>query len=259
MKGIILAGGSGTRLFPLTKGVNKHLLPIGNKPMITYPLEKLKNFGIKDVLIVTAPKDLTAFAHALGDGSELGVDLHFRVQQHPGGIAQALNLAKSFVGNDHFFLLLGDNLFDEPLKNLNSYFPLKEDEAFVVLKEVKDPEQFGIAVLKNKKIVDVVEKPKTPIGNLCVTGIYAYTPKVFDVIREMKPSGRGELEISDVNRFYAQAQRLKYHILDGRWIDAGTLEAYQEANLAFLQSPDGMSGGIEAVDGEEEKKIYPFW
>lgn len=255
MKGIILAGGSGTRLFPLTKGVNKHLLPIGNKPMISYPLEKLKNAGIKDILIITGPKDLTAFALSLGDGSETGVNLHFRVQQHPGGIAQALNLAKSFVGNEHFFLLLGDNLFDEPLKNLNSHFPLKEDEAFVVLKEVKDPEQFGIALMKNKKIVDVVEKPQNPIGNLCVTGIYAYTPKVFDVIRELKPSRRGELEISDVNRFYAQAEKLKYHILEGRWIDAGTLESYQEAHLAFSVSPDEI-GNTEEGD---EKKIYPFW
>lgn len=257
MKGVILAGGLGTRLFPLTKGVNKHLLPIGNKPMISYPLEKLKNFGIEDVLIVTAPKDLTAFAQTLGDGSELGIDLHFRVQQHPGGIAQALHLAQSFVGNEPFFLLLGDNLFDEPLKSLSPHFPLKADEAFVVLKEVKNPEQFGIALMKDKKIIDVVEKPKTLIGNLCVTGIYAYTPKVFDVIRELKPSGRGELEISDVNRFYAQAGKLKYHILAGRWIDAGTLESYQDAHLAFSNPPSGLVAAEEAE--AEEKNIYPFW
>lgn len=233
MKGILLAGGLGTRMHPLTKGVNKHLLPVGDKPMILHPLEKLTQFGIKEILLVTGAEQLTQFAHLLGDGTSFGAELQFRVQEKPGGIAQALNLAKPFVGKESFFVILGDNLFAEPLSVLKNYFPLKEEEALIVLKEVKDPERFGIAQLKEGRVVDVVEKPKKPIGNLCVTGIYAYTPKVFDVIREVKPSGRGEMEISDVNRFYAQAGRLKYHILKDWWTDAGTLETFNLAQRKF--------------------------
>lgn len=235
MKGILLAGGSGTRMHPMTLGVNKHLLPIGAKPMILHPLQKLAEFGVKEILLITGPEHLTQFAHLLGDGSSFGINLHFRVQQKPGGIAQALSLAQPFVGAESFFVILGDNLFGEPLQILKNQLPLKEDEALIVLKEVNDPSSFGIAHLKNGKIIDVVEKPKNPSGNLCVTGIYGYTPKVFDVIREIRPSGRGEMEISDVNRVYAQALRLKFHILKSWWIDAGTLKAYQEANQIFLR------------------------
>ena len=230
MKAILLAGGSGTRLLPMTKGVNKHLLPIGNRPMILYPLQKLAESGIKDVLLVSGPEHLNQFANLLGDGSEWGVHLHFRVQQKPGGIADALNLAKPFVGQDTFWVILGDNLFHDSLQSMQSHFPLAPDEAFVVLKEVPDPERMGIAEVKEGKIIDVVEKPKNPKSNLCVTGIYAYTPKVFDVISEVKPSGRGEMEISDVNRFYAQAGKLKHHILKNWWVDAGTIESFAEAN-----------------------------
>lgn len=230
MKGVLLAGGLGTRLFPMTKGVNKHLLPVGNKPMILYPLEKLSEFSVKDVLLITGPEHLSQFAHLLGDGGEWGLNLHFRVQQKPNGIAGALGLAEWFVGSDSFFLILGDNLFGDSLQLLRSHLPLLDDEALVVLKEVKDPERFGIAKLENNVVVDVVEKPKNPIGNLCVTGIYAYTPSVFQVVHECEPSRRGELEISDVNRFYAQAGKLKHHIFHKWWVDAGTKEAYQEAN-----------------------------
>lgn len=230
MKGILLAGGSGTRMHPMTKGINKHLLPVGQQPMILYPLQKFSEFGIRDCLVITGPEHFTPFAQVLGDGSEWGLNLHLRVQQKPGGIAQAVALAESFVGNDSFFVLLGDNLFEEPLSIVKESLPLKEDEALVVLKKVADPERFGIAQIKNNKIIDVVEKPKKPIGNLCVTGIYGYTPKVFDVIREVAPSGRGEMEISDVNRFYAQAGNLKFQTLEGWWVDAGTKEAYLEAH-----------------------------
>lgn len=233
MKGVLLAGGSGTRMHPMTLGVNKHLLPVGGKPMILHPLLKLAAFGIREILLITGPEHMTQFAQLLGDGSSFGVDLHLRIQQKPGGIAEAVSLSKTFVGTDSFFVILGDNLFQEPLDILKNQLPLKADEALIVLKEVNDPERFGIARLKNGKIIDVVEKPKNPVGNLCVTGIYAYTPKVFDIIREMKPSGRGELEISDVNRFYAQALRLKFQTLKSWWVDAGTLEAYQEANQIF--------------------------
>lgn len=233
MKGVLLAGGLGTRMFPLTKGVNKHLLPVGAKPMILHPLEKLAQFGIKEILLVTGPEHLSQFAHLLGDGSDWGVSIQFRVQQKPGGIAQALGLARPFAGKDSFLCILGDNLFAEPLSVLKNHFPLKEEEALVVLKEVPDPERFGIAQLQDGRVVDVVEKPKKPISNLCVTGIYAYTRKVFDVIREVKPSGRGEMEISDVNRFYAQAGRLKYHVLKDWWMDAGTLETFAGAIKRF--------------------------
>ncbi|MDO8527450.1 MAG: sugar phosphate nucleotidyltransferase [Deltaproteobacteria bacterium] len=230
MKGIILAGGSGTRLHPLTKGINKHLLPVGKKPMILHPILKLQEFGIKDVLVITGPESLTPFAQLLGDGSEWGMRLYFRAQPKPGGIAEALNLGREFVGGESFWVLLGDNLFGESLASMQSHFPLKEDEAFVVLKEVPNPEQFGIAEMKDNRIVDVVEKPKTPKGNLCVTGVYAYTPKVFDVIQEINPSARGELEISAVNQFYAQAQKLKHHIFKDWWLDAGTMEDFLTAN-----------------------------
>lgn len=236
MKGVLLAGGSGTRLFPLTKGVNKHLLPVGNKPMILFPLEKLVESGVKDVLLITGPEHLTQFAQLLGDGSEWDLNLHFRVQQRPDGIAGALRLAKNFVGEDPFFLILGDNLFGDSLQSLRPYLPLRSDEALVVLKAVEDPERFGIAKLEDHVVVDVVEKPKEPIGNLCVTGIYVYTPSVFKVVWDCKPSKRGELEISDVNRFYAKAGKLKHHVLQQWWVDAGTMEALQEANQRMIRA-----------------------
>ncbi len=234
MKGIVLAGGSGTRLFPMTKGVNKHLLPVGDKPMILHPLLKLKEYGIKDVLLITGPEHLTQFAHLLGDGSEWDIRVYFRVQQKPMGIAQALSLAQTFIGSDSFFIILGDNLFGDSLNVFESHFPLQKGEAFVALKEVSDPERFGIAEVRDGKIVDIIEKPKNPVSNLCVTGIYAYTPEVFHMIREIKPSERGEMEISDVNRLYAKSGKLKYHLLKGWWVDAGTIEALREANQRIV-------------------------
>lgn len=229
-KGVILAGGSGTRLYPLTKGVNKHLLPVGNKPMILHPVEKLKEVGVENILVITGPEYFTQFAALLGDGSDYGVDLHMRCQQKPGGIAEAVCLARAFTGGDPFYVLLGDNIFEDSLRDMEDYFPLQEEEALVVLKAVPDPERFGIAQLEEDKITDVVEKPKEPRGNLCVTGIYAYTHKVYDIIGEINPSTRGEMEISDVNRFYAQAGKLKHHILKNWWVDAGTPEALDEVN-----------------------------
>lgn len=230
MKGVLLAGGTGSRLFPLTKGVNKHLLPIADKPMICHPLAKLVEFGVKDVLLITGPEHLNQFAMLLGDGSEWNCHLHMRVQQKPGGIAQALSLAETFVGKDSFWVILGDNIFNDSLQEVSTQLPLKEDEAFIMLKEVHDPERFGIAEVNEGKVISVVEKPKKPKSNFCVTGVYAYTPSVFEVIREVKPSGRGEMEISDVNHFYAQAGKLKYNVLKSWWIDAGTIESFNRAN-----------------------------
>lgn len=235
MKGVLLAGGLGTRLRPMTLGVNKHLLPVAGKPMILHPLKKLVEFGIRDILLVTGPEHLDQFAELLGDGSDWNCSLHFRVQQKPGGIAQALSLAEPFVGNAAFFVILGDNLFADSLRSMEKFFPLQDDEALNVLKEVEDPKQFGVAEIQDGKIVDIEEKPKHPKSNLCVTGIYAYTPKVFQIISELKPSGRGELEITDVNRFYAKAGKLKYHVLKEWWLDAGTLPNFAEANR-FLDS-----------------------
>lgn len=233
MEGVLLAGGTGSRLFPLTKGVNKHLLPIGDRPMICHPLAKLVEAGVEDVLLITGPEHLTQFAYLLGDGSEWNCHLHFCVQQKAGGIAQALSLAKTFVGNDSFFVILGDNLFGESLTMAQSHFPLQEKEALVFLKEVPDPERFGIAEIREERVVNVVEKPKNPSSNLCVTGVYAYTPFVFDVIKDIRPSARGEMEISDVNRFYAQNAKLKHHILKDWWVDAGTIPSLSKAS-AFL-------------------------
>lgn len=234
MKGVLLAGGSGTRLYPLTKGINKHLLPVGSKPMILYPLQKLSEFGVKEILLITGPEHLGQFASLLGSGSEYGIDLHFRVQEKPGGIAEALNLARPFVGGESFFVVLGDNLWEDSLSAMRRHFPLRKDEAFNVLKRVPDPERFGVAELKDGIIVDIVEKPESPKSDLCVTGIYAYTPSVFEIVRELEPSGRGELEISDVNRFYAKTGKLKHHVLEGWWVDAGTVEALREANQIVM-------------------------
>lgn len=237
MKGVLLAGGSGTRLYPLTKGVNKHLLPIGDKPMILYPLEKLVEADIQEILLITGPEHLGQFASLLGDGSAWGCHLHFRVQEKAGGIAEALGLAKCFVDEESFFVILGDNIFVDSLTLMKAAFSLQRDEAFNVLKEVSDPERFGIAEVKDNRIIDVVEKPVKPASNLCVTGIYAYTPSVFNVIRELEPSGRGEMEISDVNRFYAKMGKLRHHLLQRWWVDAGTIGALEEANRRVRGTP----------------------
>ncbi|ORX22214.1 spore coat protein [Thermoanaerobacterium sp. PSU-2] len=230
MKGVILAGGTGSRLFPLTKVTNKHLLPVGKYPMIYYPIYRLIEAGITEILIVTGKEHMGSVVNLLGSGYELGVEFTYKIQDQPGGIAQALGLAEHFVNGDKCVVILGDNIFEDNINSFVSSFKKQEKGAKVLLKEVLDPERFGVAELKGDKIISIEEKPKNPKSNYCVTGIYMYDSRVFDIIKKLKPSGRGELEITDVNNAYIKDGTLTYDILEGSWTDAGTFESLKRAN-----------------------------
>lgn len=236
MKGIILAGGNGTRLSPCTRVTNKHLLSVYNQPMIYYPLKTLVQAGIKDILIVSGEGHAGDFLELLGDGREFGVNLSYCVQPEAGGIAQALGLAENFSDKGNIVVILGDNIFEDDLvpHNVES-FEKQKAGARLFLKEISDPERFGVAEVKNKKIVNIEEKPKKPKSNLAVTGLYMYDNQVFDVIKTLKPSGRGELEITDVNNFYIKKGIASYDVLKGFWSDAGTFESLFKAS-EFIRS-----------------------
>lgn len=232
-KGVILAGGTGTRLHPLTKVTNKHLLPVGEQPMIYYPISTLASAGISELLIVLGGESVGDFVRLLGDGSEFGLSiLYYAHQAKADGIAGALRLAERFVGNDPFVVMLGDNIVDRPIRPYVEKFADRPYKARVLLKKVAHPERFGVAVLKNGKIQKIVEKPKKKIGDKAVTGIYMYPPDVFKVVRKLKPSGRGELEITDVNNAYLKDGRLEYDIFNGLWTDAGTFPSLRSATEA---------------------------
>ncbi len=232
MKGIVLAGGTGSRLFPLTKVTNKHLLPIGTKPMIYYPIEKLIDAGIEEILIVTGTEHMGDVVGLLGSGHEFNCRFTYKVQDQAGGIAQALGLAENFCGNDPMTVILGDNIFEASLKDgVNSWNGIG---AKIFIKEVHDPQRYGVAEIEGDKIVGIEEKPKNPKSNYCVTGIYMYDAGVFEVIKTLKPSGRGELEITDVNNHYIAQGKMGFAMLDGWWTDAGTPDSYRLANeLAY--------------------------
>ena len=230
MRGIILAGGKGTRMGELTRATNKHLLPVGPYPMVYYPLKKLVGAGILEVLLVSGPEDMGDFVELLGSGRRHGCSLTYRVQDEPGGIAQALGLAESFCAGQRCAVILGDNIFLDPLHTLLVDADRHPDSAWVGLKKVHDPSRYGVAELKGRHVVSLEEKPIRPKSDLAVVGTYIYPPDVFDVIKTLKPSGRGELEITDVNRYYLEGQRLGYSILDGYWTDAGTLDSLILAN-----------------------------
>lgn len=225
MKGVILAGGKGTRMLPLTKITNKHLLPVWDKPMILYPLETLRNSGIKEVLIVTDGKFLDQFKKLLGSGRKLGMKIDFAIQRRPDGIAGALRLARTFAAGDDIAVILGDNIFENDVRSDVESF---ESGAKVFLKAVKDPERFGVAEISGKKVLRIREKPKKPKSNLAVVGLYFYDKTVFDIIKKIKPSLRGELEITDVNNFYLQKKSLIAAKISGFWSDAGTFESLAE-------------------------------
>lgn len=225
MKGVILAGGKGTRLQPATFAMNKHMVPIVNRPMILYPLETLKSLGITDILIVSGGNHIGAFAEFLGDGSEYGVSLTYRVQKEAGGIAQALKLAEDFVGDQKVAVILGDNIFDFDGKYVAEVAgTVTPDQAHIFLKEVDDAFRFGVVIEKDDGY-EIVEKPAGMGKGNAVTGLYIYPPDVFEVIDNLVPSGRGELEISDVNQFYLKDKRLIATQLAGFWSDAGTPES----------------------------------
>jgi glucose-1-phosphate thymidylyltransferase len=230
MKGIILAGGSGTRLFPLTKVTNKHLLPIGQVPMIYHPIKKLLEAGITEILIVTGVDHMGHVVGLLGSGRDSNCEFTYRVQDEAGGIAQALSLAKQFANGHRMVVILGDNIFEDPLTEYVKNFAVQKSGARIILKEVTDPERFGVAELRGDRVIGIEEKPQKPKSNLAVTGVYMYDSQVFEVIRALKPSSRGELEITDVNNAYIERGELAYDLFKGWWTDAGTFESLHLAN-----------------------------
>ena len=230
VKGIVLAGGTGTRLYPLTKVTNKHLLPVGDCPMIYHPIFKLQSAGIDDILIVTGKEHMGDVVNLLGSGYEFRVNFTYKVQDQAGGIAQALGLGEHFVGNDSCVVLLGDNIFEDDISDYVDNFVQQGKGAKILIKEVPDPQRYGVAELQGNKIISIEEKPKDPKSNYCVTGIYMYDAKVFEIIKTLKPSGRGELEITDVNNAYINDNSLTFDILKGWWTDAGTFESLLRAN-----------------------------
>lgn len=231
LKGVILAGGLGKRLFPLTKITNKHLLPIYCKPMIYYPIQTLVDAGIKDILIVTGGNHAGEFLRLLGNGSQFGLKhINYTYQEGESGIADALKLAEHFADNDKIVVILGDNIIQKNISRFVADFRNQEKGAKILLKKVEDPERFGVATFKGKKITSIEEKPKRPRSDYAVVGIYMYDNNVFDIIKTLKPSGRGELEITDVNNAYLKRGELTYGILDGWWTDSGTFDSLLRAN-----------------------------
>ncbi|OGJ43765.1 spore coat protein [Candidatus Peregrinibacteria bacterium RIFCSPLOWO2_02_FULL_48_14] len=221
MKGVILAGGTGSRLAPLTKVTNKHLLPIYDRPMIFYPLLKLKEMGITSVLLVSGRGHAGHFLELLGGGSEFGVSISYEVQEEAGGIAQALGLARDFVGNQKFVVMLGDNVYEDNLAEAVQRFESGDSEAHIFLKAMAHPESYGVPRFEGEKIVEILEKPKVPPSPYAVTGCYMYSPDVFEVIQGVEPSARGELEISSVNDHYVKKNTLTHTLLEGFWGDCG--------------------------------------
>jgi len=223
MKGVILAGGLGTRLMPCTKVTNKHLLPVYDKPMIYYPLKTLVGAGLSDIMIVTGGNNAGDFLRLLGNGREFGLkDISYTYQEGEGGIADALKLAEDFADNDKLVVMLGDNVIENDISDAVKDFEKQDRGARIFLKEVHNPERFGVAEIKDGKVINIAEKPEKPISSYAVVGIYMYDSDVFDIIRILKPSGRGELEITDVNNEYIKRGTMAYSILDGWWTDAGT-------------------------------------
>ncbi|MBI2138811.1 NTP transferase domain-containing protein [Candidatus Woesearchaeota archaeon] len=235
MKGVILAGGRGERLFPLTKVVNKHLLPVGREPMIFNPIRKLVEAGIKQILVVTSTLHMGDIVNACGSGKEFGCEFTFKVQESNLGIADALRLAESFAAGEKIVVILGDNITTGSLKQFVDEFEKQPKGAKVLLKEVSDPSRFGIAALDEEQIISIEEKPKRPKSNFAVIGYYMFDSRVFGIIRKLKPSARGEYEITDVNNEYLRQRELTYGILKGEWTDAGTFESLAFANKMVLK------------------------
>jgi glucose-1-phosphate thymidylyltransferase len=227
MKGIILAGGHGTRLLPMTKVTNKHLLPVYDKPMIFYPIQTLVGMGIKNIMIVSGKGHAGHFLELLGSGKEFGVKFTYDIQEEAGGIAQALSLAQDFADDDSVAVILGDNIFEDNFKKEIEDF---KSGAKIFLKEVPDAPRFGVAELKGNKVIGIEEKPKKPKTNLAVTGLYIYDKGVFDIIKKLKPSARGELEITDVNNYYIKNNEMGFSVVKGFWSDAGTVESLYRAS-----------------------------
>lgn len=236
MKGVILAGGLGTRMRPLTKITNKHLLPVFDKPMIFYPLETLVEAGIRDILIVTGGNNAGDFLRLLGNGKEFGLQhLNYTYQEGEGGIAEALSLAEFFADKDPICVILGDNILEESIKTYVDEFKQQGRGARILLQEVHDPQRFGVPVIENGRIAKIEEKPAKPQSNYAVIGVYMYDPTVFSITRTLKPSARGELEITDVNNAYIARGEMYYNVIKGWWTDAGTFESLLRATNLVAQ------------------------
>jgi glucose-1-phosphate thymidylyltransferase len=229
MKGIVLAGGTGSRLFPLTKVTNKHLLPVGRSPMIFHPVKKLTEAGIDEILIVTGVEHMGDVVTLLGSGKEFGCRFTYKVQDEAGGIAQALGLAENFARHDLMVVILGDNIFQDPIGPYVRAFEQQARGARLLLKQVHDPQRYGVAEVEGSKVTRIVEKPKEPKSDLAVVGVYFYDPEVFSFIKTLRPSGRGELEITDVNNHYLSKGVLQSDRLQGWWTDAGTFDSLHAA------------------------------
>ncbi|TAM59171.1 spore coat protein [bacterium] len=248
MKGVILAGGLGSRLRPLTKITNKHLLPIYDRPMIYYPLQTLVNAGIEDIMIVTGGNSAGDFLRLLGNGRDFGLrDLHYTYQEGEGGIADALKLAEHFADGGRIIVILGDNVFADDLSPYVQAFQRQASGARLLLKEVSDPQRFGVPELDGQRIVRIEEKPKQPKSSYAVTGIYMYDARVFDYCRTLKPSHRGELEITDVNNAYIDAGDLYSDVLQDWWTDAGTFESLHLANRLVAERAGWSEAAVSAA------------
>jgi glucose-1-phosphate thymidylyltransferase len=237
MKGVILAGGLGTRLYPLTKVTNKHLLPVYDKPMIYYPIQTLINAGIDDILVVTGGNNAGDFLKLLGNGKEFGLKhINYTYQEGEGGIAEALGLAEFFASGEKICVVLGDNLIEKNIRKAVEKFRKQKEGAKILLKEVPDPQRFGVAELQGDRIVQIEEKPEKPKSQYAVIGIYLFDQEVFNFIKTLKPSDRGELEITDVNNRYIEKGLMTWDILEGWWTDAGTFESLLRANQLVAQT-----------------------
>jgi glucose-1-phosphate thymidylyltransferase len=237
MKGVILAGGLGTRLHPLTRITNKHLLPIYKKPMIYYPIEMLIEAGITDIMIVTGGNNAGDFLRLIGNGKAFGLSrIHYTYQEGEGGIAEALGLTEDFIENDKMVVILGDNILEKGIGQAVTAFAEQEKGARVLLTAVDNPSEYGIVQLNGNKIVRIIEKPQDPPTNLAVVGVYMYPPDVFDIVKTLEPSARGELEITDVNNAYLKRGELEHELIEGFWIDAGeSHEALLQANVTVAR------------------------
>jgi glucose-1-phosphate thymidylyltransferase len=247
MKGVILAGGIGTRLYPLTKVTNKHLLPVGKEPMIFNPIRQLISAGITDILVVTGKDHMGEIVRLLGSGTDFNCNFTFRVQEKPGGIADALALAEVFANGDRLVVILGDNILTNSIRKYVDAFKKQPSGAKVLLKRVGDPDRFGVAALdeKNKMIMHIEEKPENPKSDYAVIGVYMYDPHVFDVIRKIAPSERGELEITSVNNWYVEHSGMTYEVIEGDWTDAGTFESLIYANQILFSINNTIRNGEE--------------
>ena len=236
MKGVILAGGLGSRLHPLTKITNKHLLPVFDRPMIYYPIQCLVNAGVTEIMVVTGGRKSGDFITLLENGEDFGLrQLNYAYQRGEGGIAEALGLAEEWAGDDSIAVVLGDNIIENNIKKAVEDFHAQGQGAKIMLKEVHDPERFGVAELAGDKVRNIVEKPKQPKSNLAVIGIYMYDNRVFDVIKTLEPSDRGELEITDVNNWYIRDSSMTYEVLEGWWTDAGTFDSLHRASTLVAE------------------------